>query len=440
MTQLMSHPRFLLEAMTVVRDNGYAELDAVVARAASDIRDVLRKIEPRRLTGEQAFHLSSRFAELEKTSGAGLSMLTPRVIETGVFAKEGHSSGQEWLGSLTGSSSGAAKSRLAAAERAAEVPELHNALKAGSISVPELNLVSKAAAADPDAVGPLLELVDDRASHQELSAEVEAAKAATRSREQEHLRRARVRAGRHLRWHQCETGGVRGDFFLEEEQWARVAPGLQQASRRMWRAAAPEDRESFEAYQVDALVDQLSHRGQRDVSARPHCLVLVDAKALQRGTTLTGEVCEIDGIGPVPVETAVELLGEGTMQFIIKEGTDIRTVTSQSRDIAQKTAVALKARDRCCVVPGCGKRAGLETDHIVAFRARGRTQLDNLVRLCPEHHAMKTYGNWEISGHPGHWKWLPPPKPPSAGVISRRRKVIAAQANAGLKPARPLRL
>ena len=123
----------------------------------------------------------------------------------------------------------------------------------------------------------------------------------------------------------------------------RASPRLEAATKARWKSAGGSQGESYGAHRLDAFLDLLGHAGAKDATARPHCLVLVDAGALRRGSTRAGETCEIDGIGPVPVDTAVELLGEGTVQFIIKEGTDIRSVTKSSRDLAQKTAMALVA-------------------------------------------------------------------------------------------------
>ena len=145
------------------------------------IRDVVRRTEPGRLSGAEAMSWAESFGEIEKMASSGLALVSPRVIETGVYAKEGHASAPDWLGSLTGTSAGASKGRLAAAERAAEVPELRQALRDGALSAPELTLVAKAGAVDPNAIGPLLEMVAERASHQELAAEAEAAKAAART-------------------------------------------------------------------------------------------------------------------------------------------------------------------------------------------------------------------------------------------------------------------
>jgi hypothetical protein len=396
--------------------------------ALESVRRVVGRVEPGRLSGSEAMGLAERLGEIEKAAASGLAVISPRVIETGAFATGGHASAPDWLGAVTGTSAGAAKGRLAAAERAVGVPELRHALKGGGLSAPELTLMAKTAAADPGAVSALLDMLDEGASHQELSAEAEAVKAAARTRENERQRRVRIHAGRHLRWRQCEGGGIRGEIFCDEAAWAKVAPRIERAARTRWRAAGADQEEPFEAHRLDAFLDLLGRSGAKDVSARPQCLVLVDAAALRRGSTSTGEICEIAGIGPVPVEAAIELLGQGSLQFLLKEGTDIRCVTKSSRDLAQKTAMALVARDRFCVIPGCGKRLGLEGDHIVEFEHDGPTTYDNLARICPAHHAMKTYGNWTLSGSVGKWKWTPPARPLSAGAISRTRRVATAKA------------
>ncbi len=110
-----------------------------------------------------------------------------------------------------------------------------------------------------------------------------------------------------------------------------------------------------------------------------HTLVIVDAAALRRGSAVGEELCEIEGIGPVSVEAVTELVGEGGMQFLVRDGADITTVTSTRRALPQRVEAALLARDRTCVVPGCGKRHGLEADHCyIDYGDDGPTCLENL--------------------------------------------------------------
>ncbi len=374
--------------------------------------------------------MADRLAEMERVVASGIARLTPRVLQTGSYAKAGHASGPDWLAAVAGSSATVAKGRLAAAERAAGLPELCGALQEGKLSAPQLDLVVRTAGVAPGAVETLLELVAERASHQELCAEATRLRTCARSQETERARRARIHAGRHFRWHQDPDGGVRGEFSCDEVQWARISPTLEAQTKARWKAAGSASGDTYEAHRLDALIDLLCGPPDARKDARPQVLVLIDAEALRRGTTTTGEVCEIEGIGPIPVEAAVDLLGAGSLKFLVKEGKDIRTVTRSTRDLAQKTAAALLARDRVCVVPGCGKRLGLEGDHCeVDYSDDGPTTLSNLARLCGPHHAMKTYGKWKLTGGPGNWKWITPPKPPSAGAIARARRVATAKAD-----------
>lgn len=58
---------------------------------------------------------------------------------------------------------------------------------------------------------------------------------------------------------------------------------------------------------------------------------------------------------------------------------------------------ALAARDRGCVVPGCGAQPGwCDAHHIVHWADGGPTDLDNLVLLCGTHHSGVHSGTWAV--------------------------------------------
>ena len=419
-----------------------------LGRAVHQVQEVLRRATPESVSGDQARRFVELFAEAEMAGASGIALFTPVVVETGSFAKEGHASAQDWLGALSGSSAGAAKGRLAAAERAAVDPSLTEALHEGGLSSAQLAVVTKAAAEAPESTGNLLELLDQGASHQELSDAAARMKAAARSRESERARRDRVHAGRHIRAHQVDSGGVRGEFFCDEVRWARVAPQIEARAAALWKAAGA-GAEPLEAYRLDAFLEALSgsvgssgsldHGDPCDPngSSAPskgtpvQAIVVIDAAALRRGTSEGDELCEIEGIGPVSVEAATELLSEASLRYVIREGFDIKTVTKATRDVAACIEAALIVRDRTCGRPGCGRRLGLQTDHReVDFGDDGPTELDNLVRLCPQCHALKTYGGWRLEGEPGAWKWIAPAHPKSAHYIARARRLAAAKGQA----------
>jgi hypothetical protein len=409
---------------------------AELRSAVDTVQRIVRQAQPANVSGDTAMSMVDLFGELERAAASGIALYSPIVMRNGSYAKAGHASAPDWLGAVSGSSAGVAKGRLAAAERAAANPALTEALHGGDLSAPQLKLMSETVAVAPDAVETLLDLAGNGASHQELNDTASRAKAAARNLESERARRERVHQGRHFRWRQCPEGGIRGEFFCDEIVWAQVQPQLEAEAKERWKAAGK--GEPLEAHRLDAFISIMGGSdgggrggGDDNGGARPHTLVIVDAEALRRGTTQGDELCEIEGIGPVSVDAVVELVGEGGMQLLVKDGVDIRTVTSTRRDLPQRVEAALTVRDRTCVVQGCGKRHGLEADHCwVDYGDDGPTCLDNLARLCPEHHDLKTFGGFRLEGGPGKWKWIAPAHPKSAQYIARARQLAAAKAKA----------
>ena len=435
---------------------------ADVTWAVGLLRAVVRRPVPVGLSGRAAQEFVALFSEAERIAASGVALFAPRVVETGEYTKGGHGSAADWLGSLSGSSSGAAKGRLAAATRAAKDPLLTEALHDGELSVDQLGVVAAALSETPEATGELLELLEQGASHKELRDAAAQKRAASRSRETERLRRARVHANRHFRWHQEESGGIRGEFFCDEVAFARVAPRLDAEAKQRWQSAGNTNAmgDSLEAHRLDAFIDLLGGSGGsgspgddddddddeddsegggprgrgRGRGPRPRTLIIVNAESLRRGTTQGDELCEIEGIGAVSVAAAKELLSEGGFQYLVKEGFDIKTVTKSTRVIANCIDMALIVRDRVCARPGCGNSLGLERDHWrLDYGKNGQSELDNLARLCPECHRLKTDGGWRLEGRPGAWRWVAPAKPPSAGQMARTRKVAVAKAKAFAK-------
>ena len=68
----------------------------------------------------------------------------------------------------------------------------------------------------------------------------------------------------------------------------------------------------------------------------------IDAAALQRGRVEGEELCEIAGIGPVPVSVARTLLGEAIVKLVITNGVDVANVTHLGRGRPPRR------RSHCC--------------------------------------------------------------------------------------------
>jgi hypothetical protein len=408
------------------------ELDALDA-ALHIVRRFIRKAAPQSCSGDRARGFVGRCADIERAAASGVALFTPVVVAAGSYAKAGHGSAPQWLGSVAGTSEGAARGRLVAAERAAANPALSEALHGGELSPDQLKVVTKTTAEVKDAAETLLPLARSGATHQELSDAAARLFAAARRSETERTRRDRVQRHRHMRWHQVEGGGIRGEFSCDEAAWARVFPILEAAARARWKAAGAKGGGSLDAHRLDAFLELLARSSGSGSGANVEALIVINAESLRRGTTEGDETCNLEGVGPISVAAATDLLGEGALRYVVKEGFDIKTVTKSTRDIATCIDAALIARDRVCCAHPCGKHLVLERDHVrVDYGDGGPTELDNLVRLCPEHHALKTFGGWTIEGGPGHWKWIAPARPKSAGAISRARKLAAAKAKANV--------
>jgi hypothetical protein len=169
-----------------------------------------------------------------------------------------------------------------------------------------------------------------------------------------------------------------------------------------------------------ATTKQISTSGTK--TTRPNAVIniRVDIDALKRGHTEHGEVCEIAGVGPIPVASATEYLGEAFLKLLILDGVDIKTVAHLGRHIPAPLRTAIEERDRVCQVPTCDMSVGLEIDHIKPFAEGGAASFENLVRLCKRHHLQKTHDGYRLKrieaetaeskgAREFRWDWRAPP-------------------------------
>jgi len=135
------------------------------------------------------------------------------------------------------------------------------------------------------------------------------------------------------------------------------------------------------------------------IDRSPTCSVMVrvDLSALLRGHAVEGELCEIDGQGPIPVPMARDMANDSFLRLVFHRAGDIRAVSHLGRTINRTLRTALAHRDRMCVVPGCGVHFGLEIDHVIPVADDGPTEIDNLALLCSHHHFLKTYEGWTLT-------------------------------------------
>jgi hypothetical protein len=136
--------------------------------------------------------------------------------------------------------------------------------------------------------------------------------------------------------------------------------------------------------------------------------VTVDSSALARGHTATGERCEIDRGGPVPVTTARALLDDASVAVLVRDGDDVTAVSSPKRTIPAKLRRALESRYPTCGVRDCAKRPVPRGRPRGPHFGRRRDEHPQHLRICSHHHQLKTYFGWKVVGEPGNWDLVPP--------------------------------
>ena len=93
----------------------------------------------------------------------------------------------------------------------------------------------------------------------------------------------------------------------------------------------------------------------------------------------------LEGAGPLSPETAERLTCDARRLAIKRSGRDlVHSRVGRCASYAQQRA--LRTRALHCQYPGCTASRELEAHHLIPVERGGRTELDNLILLCPRHH------------------------------------------------------
>ena len=146
---------------------------------------------------------------------------------------------------------------------------------------------------------------------------------------------------------------------------------------------------------ADALVTLAQHGGaSRDGAVRRSPTTLIvhlsdDAPPL------------LEGAGPISPETAERLTCDARRLVIKRHGRDlVHSRVTRCASYAQQRA--LHKRSSHCQYPGCTAARELEAHHLIAVECGGKTELDNLILLCPRHHKLLHDHHIRTSGTADH--------------------------------------
>ena len=150
-------------------------------------------------------------------------------------------------------------------------------------------------------------------------------------------------------------------------------------------------------------------------------IVRVDFDALVRGFPSEGEVCEIPGIGPVPVSVVRAMLASGNavLAVVVTKGVDVVNVAHLGRRATAHQLSALQWRDPECPALGCSEKAFLEIDHREDWAETKITLLGLLQRPCKHHHSKKTREGWAFVPGVGKRPMVPPDDPRHPNNVGR---------------------
>jgi hypothetical protein len=372
----------------------------LVRESVESLRRLVAGLDPAALDGEQARELAEAFAEGERLMAAGRTLAAGRVAETAAWGPQFRDAAA-WMSSVAGTTVGKARSTLETARLLTELPRTEAALRSGRLSDAQVELVASGATADPSAEGGLL-VAAARNGVKGLRTEAARVVAAASTDQDQRYRAAKAR--RFLRHRAIsDVEGLiemRGPLDRTAAVMAALAPYEQEMFEQARRA---EQRELPEALAFDAMVrlggDAVAGRFRDAPSRAPATIVVrVDKTAIDRGRSEPGEVCEIPGVGPIPVSVARKLGQDAIYKALITDGTDVLSISHLGRSIPTRLRTAIEEAYPECAADGCNVDRHLEIDHIVPVCEGGPTEFANLHRLCHWHHDEKHTGGGSRAG------------------------------------------
>ncbi len=377
-----------------------SRLEAVL----DELRSVVDSLEPAVWSGAQARRAVEAFVAIERIAGAGRTLALGRLDETGAWtAGNHHRDVSSWLAAEAGIAVGAAHGVVETARRLRDLPETADAVRSGRLSGAQTEVIARAAVEAPHAESQLLEQAA-HAGFRGLKEEAGRVRAAARRDDAErdeknHRERRLVHIPR------CDGTG-RIEIHGPLDRTARIMARLEAHERQLFESNRASGRaEHPDAVAFDALVQLCEDtpapkavKGRRPLTT---VVVHVSATTLDRGHTVAGEVCEIDGAGPVSVGTARRLMSDCFLEIVERDGVDVTRVAHHGRTITAHQRTAIEVQDPVCVIEGCEVRHHLEIDHNEPYATGGLTTTRDCRRMCTHHHDLKTRHDLRRIGPPG---------------------------------------
>jgi hypothetical protein len=294
------------------------------------------------------------------------------------------------------------QSRIVVSERAtvcAAMPEVHEALAAGTVSAGHADAIARAAnrlddqeREDLAAMAPTL-VAEAASTSVDTFARTVRDLARRISRDEGLRHHEKLRSQRAVRrWRDCE-GMCHTQISLDPEADARFS-AVFDAAVAAERSKADDGR-TFDQLRADAFM-RLVTATPVPGSRRPaELLVLIDLATLRTGLHDTSVSETFDGQPPPPA-TVRRLACEANLIPMVLNSDGVAVDVGRARRLATADQRrALRAMHRTCAAPDCPVRFGdCDIHHLREWRDGGSTNLENLIPLCSKHHHLIHEGQW----------------------------------------------
>ena len=362
-----------------------------IGQLTKQLREALAAFEPELRSGADCAALVEELAATEKACAAARARAGARAAQCGAHRARGFVDAVDWLARTAGSSPGEARSALTTIAAVEHCPETKDALLSGELSLAQAGEIARTEALRPGVEAELLEV----ARHSSLGAlKDQARKTRLDSVDVDALHREQ-HARRSFRHWRGDLGMVCFQGSLPPEVGLPFVNRLDRETDRARRTARREGgTETRAAYAADGFLRLVSGKGRGKANSAD-LVIACDVRAFRRGHAHDGEVCHLVGGGPIPVALARELASDAFFKAVLHDGVRIHTIAHFGRHIPPhvRTALDLGAppdfNGIVCGEEGCGRRYGLEIDHVDPRANDGVTSYDNLLARCWPHHQEK---------------------------------------------------
>jgi HNH endonuclease len=363
-----------------------------VSGVAAELRRALASFEPGMHTASDCARIAEELAATEKACGAARLLAARRAVESGAHRTRGYEDPAMWMARQGGTTRNQAKADLETARLLDDCPATKDAALSGEVSVSQAQEITRSEREVPGAEGVLLGFAKD-GDLSDLREKARQHRQGAFSPEALHRAQQAARSFRHFT---DRLGMIQLRAALPPEAGVPLANRIEILAQRLRRAAKEngDPDESFDAHAADALVQLCSGEPTTARSGRAEVVIVCDVDAWRRGHAHQGEPCHLIGGGPIPVDVAKELSKDAFFKAVLHDGVAISTVKHFGRHLPAELRTALDLgpaptfTGRRCA--DCGRRYGLEYDHVVPVASGGPTAFDNLVARCWVDHRAKT--------------------------------------------------